>query len=89
MVMALSWTNTRARMENYGLGGKHSDLNTFTLKKNLQNTGLYLDHALPLSSQAKIKFYPSKDDPVNGRDFIHHNFGYVTVLAIRIHKKFK
>ena len=87
--MSLPWTITRAIMENHGLGGKYSNFAKFTLKEILKHTDFYLYQFLPPSPQVEMNIYYSKDNPVNGRDIIHHAFGYVTWISISRHKHFK
>ena len=85
----LSWTNTKARMNNAGLGGKYDDYYDFQLEELMKHIGLYLFHGLSPSPQIEMKFYSSLVDPVNGSDFIHKAFGSQAAKSIRRHKHFK
>ena len=89
MENVLSWTNTKARMNNAGLGGKYHDYYDFTLDELMRHIGLYLYHGLSPSPQIEMKFHSSLVDPVNGRDFIHKAFGSLATKSIRRHKHFK
>jgi hypothetical protein len=71
----LSWTNTKARMMNAGLGGKYSDFVDFSLIELMKHIGLYLFHGISPSPQVEMKFKSSAEDVVNGNDFICRAFG--------------
>ena len=85
----LSWTNTKARMQNSGLGGKYDDFQDFMLEELRQHIGLYLFQGLSPSPQVEMKFQSTLVDPVNGRDFIHCAFRGFPEKAVRRHKHFK
>ena len=90
MENVLSWTNTKAHMQNAGLGGgKYPDFKNFTLDELLRYFGLYLFHGLSPSPKVEMKFQSSKEDPVNGFDFIFNAFGCKSWVAICQHKHFK
>ena len=86
----LSWTNTKAMMENAGgKGGKYNDFVPFSLDEFQRHIGLYLLQALLPSLQVEMKFYSQSEDPVNGNDFVHHSFGSVAWKSERRHRHFK
>ena len=89
MENVLSWTNTKAQMQNAGLGGKYKDFTNFTLAELLRHFGLYLFQGLSPSPQIEMKFKSTTEDPVNGNDFIHRAFGSQSGKAERRHKHFK
>ena len=85
----LSWTNTKARMQNAGLGGKYADFQDFTLDELMQHTSLYLLQGLSPSPQIDMKFKSQLEDPVNGNDLVHRVFGGRSAKSVRRHKHFK
>ena len=89
MENVLSWTNTKARMSNAGLGGKYDDFTDFTLDEIMKHVGLYLYHGLAPSPQIEMKFQSEVSDPVNGSNFIHKAFGGLPGKSVRRHKHFK
>ena len=89
MESCLSWTNTKARMQNAGLGGKYPDFEDFTLDELMQHTSLYLLQGLSPSPQIEMKFKSQLEDPVNGNDLVHQIFGGKSGKAMRRHKHFK
>ena len=89
MESCLSWTNTKARMLNAGLGGKYNDYVDFTLDELMQHTALYLVQGLSPSPQVAMKFESQVDDPINGNDLVHRVFGGKSSMAVRRHKHFK
>ena len=89
MENALSWTNTKARMQNAGLGGRYPDFKDFTLDELMKHTILYLFQGLSPSPQVEMKFKSSVEDPINGNDFVHKAFGGMSGKSSRRHKHFK
>ncbi len=89
MESCLSWTNTKARMQNAGLGGKYPDFVDFTLDELMQHTALYLLQGLSPSPQIEMKFKSQVEDPVNGNDLVHRVFGGKSAKSVRRHKHFK
>ena len=89
MEKCLSWTNTKARMMNAGLGGKYSDFVDFSLVELMRHVGLYLFHGLSPSPQVEMKFKTQFEDPVNGNDFVHRAFGGQSGKSTRRHRHFK
>lgn len=89
MENVLSWTNTKAQMQNAGLGGKYPDFKFFSIDELLRHFGLYLFQGLSPSPQVEMKFSSTKEDPVNGSDFIFNAFGCKSGHARRRHKHFK
>ena len=86
----LSWTNTKAMLENAGgQGGKYHDFEPFSIVEFQRHIGLYLVQALSPSPQVEMKFHSQLEDPVNGNDFIHNSFGGVSWKSIRRHRHFK
>ena len=85
----LSWTNTKAQMQNAGLGGKYPDFKNFSLDELMKHFALYLFQGLSPSPQVEMKFHSSKEDPMNGNDFIFNAFGCKPGHAKRRHKHFK
>ena len=89
MESCLSWTNTKARIQNAGLGGMYSDYVDFTLDELMKHTALYLLQGLSPSPQVEMKFKSSVEDPINGNDLVHRAFGAKSSLSVRRHKHFK
>ena len=85
----LSWTNTKARMQNAGLGGKYPDFEDFSLNELMRHTILYLFQGLSPSPQVEMKFKSAVEDPVNGNDLVHRVFGGQSGKSERRHKHFK
>ena len=52
----LSWTNTRAMMENANIAVKYGDFTNFYLNELMKHTGPYLFQAFYSSPQVKMKF---------------------------------
>jgi hypothetical protein len=86
----LSWTNTKAMLENAGgQGGKYHDFEPFSIVEFQRHIGLYLVQALSPSPQVEMKFRSQLEDPVNGNDFVHNSFGGVSWKSERRHRHFK
>ena len=89
MENCLSWTNTKARMQNAGLGGKYSDFVDFSLDELMRHTALYIFQGLSPSPQVEMKFKSAMEDPVNGNNMINRAFGGRSAMSVRRHKHFK
>lgn len=85
----LSWTNTKARLQNAGLGGKYPDFRDFTLDELMQHIALYLFQGLSPSPQVEMKFKSCEEDPINGSDLVHRAFGSKSSVSVKRHKHFK
>ena len=85
----LSWTNTKARMMNAGLGGMYDEFTNFNLTEFCRHIALYLFQGLSPSPQIEMKFKSNREDPVNGNDFIHTSFGSSSGRSARRHRHFK
>ena len=81
------WTNTKALMQNAGVGGgKYKNFKNFSSQELMSHLSLYMLHGISPSPQVDLKFKCHQDDPVNGSDLCFEVFGKAGVTR---HKEFK
>ena len=82
MESCLSWTNTKARVQNAGLGGIYPDFIDFKLDELMKHTALYLFQGISPSPQVEMKFKSSSEDPINWNDLVHRAFGWKSAISV-------
>ena len=70
------WTNLKAVIYGACQGGTcYHYLRTFTVRKLIQNFGIYILHGLDTPKRVKMKLKPQRINNVNRNDSVFNNLG--------------